>query len=138
MTVLYSKRGLTANEILHAVPRIVRKRAESVKVYSIKVRITDFGVEYYAKTRTVGENASGNTYVTSVTLLDPRTRRVFIDCTCPYHPYWGAEYNLNKKNAARIIRSNGKSPRIRDPLHRNLACKHAVALLRELIKQRRV
>ena len=133
-----NKNGLTARQILSGVSDEVKARAEKVRVYNLKGRITDYGLEYYARTKTMGKNASGQVYVTSVTLLDPRTRKVFIDCTCPYHPFWGVEYNLNRRNAALILRSNGKAPHIRDPQYRNLSCKHAVALLNLLVEQRRV
>lgn len=142
-TIPLSVKGVTARQIMSAAPKITLLRSKGVKVTNLKVRLSDNGAEYYARTKTVVDEhgqkiTRSKTYISSVTLKDPKTRYVLIDCTCPAHPFWGTEYGMNKRNAAQILRSNGEAPLVRDPNYRNVACKHVLSLLKILIQQRRV
>ncbi len=92
---------------------------------------------YQAKTNSTKDD-EGNPirkptiYTTSIRLVKPQFKFVKIDCTCKYHPYWGAEVGLWMRTAADVIRSNGKAPRVRNPRLTPYACKHAVALIKKL------
>lgn len=131
-----SKPGLTASMIMGQTPAITHSRARYVRVASVRMSPSDAGQSFRANTRTVKNDdgtarAVSETYVTTIVLLN-RYGHILVDCTCAYHPFWGAEVALSLRKAAEIIRSNGRPPKIRNPSLVPLCCKHAVSFIRQL------
>ena len=135
--------GLTARQIVANAPLAVKRRAVGVRITGIKTKATERGVSYTCSATTVqepdGTRAQGKQpHEVRVVLTAPRNRYVIVDCDCGYHSMWGAEYNLNQRNAADIVRSDGSAPDVRDPTRKKIACKHAVAFLHKLISRNKV
>ena len=135
--------GLTARQIVANAPLVVKRRAVGVRITKVKTNASERGVEYTCSAITVqepdGTRAVGKEpHVVTVTLTAPRNRYVIVDCDCGYHSMWGSEYNLNQRNAADIVRSDGSAPDVRDPTRTKIACKHAVAFLAKLVQRNKV
>lgn len=80
--------------------------------------------------------AEGHTYDTIFQFI-PRGREedlnklhVRVSCTCPSWLFWGAQYNAYMGDYLYgKIRPMLKAPRVRDPEHKFLVCKHIIACL---------
>lgn len=139
VTVPINRNGMTARLILQATPRETHARAKNVYIFAIRAMPLgneDGGVKYMASTRTIrnddgSSRPKSKTYRTTVKILN-RHQHVEVDCECMYQPMWGAEYALNKRKAAKIIRSNGAAPTIRNPRLQPYGCKHVLAVIWKL------
>lgn len=132
---------LTARQIFKATPPDIKERARYVRVFNVreaKDKANGNLPVYQASTQTTrledGRVKKGSIYTTTIKIAD-RQGHVIVECTCGFHPFYGAEYVLHSHGAAEIKHSNGQPPRIRNRLQRILACKHVIALTEALIRK---
>jgi hypothetical protein len=131
-----TKKGLTAREVLMSCPRATHDRATRVSVGPVRATPTETGQSFTAQTKTTRADdgspiKGGLVYTTTVQRKGPHGH-IEIDCTCGYHPFYGAEVALHLRQAAKIIRSNGRAPKVRNAAMVPLCCKHSVALINKL------
>jgi hypothetical protein len=63
-------------------------------------------------------------------ILDPKKLHVRVSCTCPSWIYWGAQFNavMGDYLYGKVVPKFGP-PKVRDPYHRFLVCKHVLACI---------
>lgn len=125
-------------ELLRATPLVTHQRAKNVAVSDPKQGQDIEGHTFFVATTYSTKDDNGklrrapSKYKTKLTIVDPQHRYVKVDCTCAFHPFSGSEVSLSLRNAADILRSNGRAPKVRNPSMSVYTCKHLVALMMKL------
>ena len=130
---------LTARQIHKATPSDIKERARYVRVFNVRQATAKNNLPVFqSSTQTTryegGKVQKGSVYTTTIKVADKQAH-VIVECTCGFHPFYGAEYVLHSHGAAEIKHSNGQAPVIRNPLQQILACKHVIALTEALIRK---
>jgi hypothetical protein len=81
-------------------------------------------------------SSGGDSYITifqfipSKGVLDPKKLHVRVSCTCPSWVYWGAQFNAVMGDYLYgKVEPKFAPPKVRDPYHRFLVCKHVLACI---------
>lgn len=138
-----TRSGMTARMILAATPRHWHERARWVSLSALKAQPAETGFNAFTCKARSTRNDDGTPrrgapqYKVTITQIN-MAGHVKVDCECLAHPFWGGEVSLYMRNAADIIRSNGRPPRVRNPTMQPIGCKHITAALKALLQTGRL